>query len=483
MEQNIKNILEDLYSVDSNLRQHEDDLIKIIKTLLAARPKAEYDQAFKQELRAQLLEKFDQIKNQKKETNLKINFNYMNKFIYAVGGLLLIMIVVLPFFYKDKANIAQLGQTNLELGLQVAKMSDEAFGSLAASAPGNAAAPEGRGAAGAGYGGGSAAGGDVSKEMSGTIIAPAYYTYVYDGEEIVLENGQLPVYKKIKGLEAGNNLAAILQNTNFGNIDMSTFQNTHLRNFQISEDKNFGYSIYMDLYEGSMSIMENWEKWPQMETYTPLSINDVPDNQTLINMANQFLAEKKISLEHYGEPYISNEWRVFYDKRSAENLDYYIPEAMTVVYPQMIDGQVVYDEWGNRYGLNVGINIRQKRVSSVYGMTSQKYQSSNYDMETDVEKILKLASQGGNSYYYMDESAQKLEIKLGTPSYSYVQIWQYDKGASNQLFVPALVFPVINTPDDADYFYRENVVIPLAKDIIDQRLNPEYPDGPVQIMR
>lgn len=481
MDENIKNILNDLYSVDQNLRQHEKDLIEIIKTLLAARPEAKYDPNFKQELRAQLLAKFEQIKNKESVTNTKINFNNMNKLFYALGGLLLMVIVIMPFVYRDKVQLANINKINVQNGLQVAKLSDHAFGVLSSNS--ETTAPQrayGMGAGpaaeeNAGYGGGGVA---IDKAVSDTtMIAPSYYTYVYDGEEIILDSTKLPVYKKIKGLGAQENLAKILQGINFGNIDLNKFQNTQLRNFQISENKDFGYALFVDLYEGNISINENWEKWPQLQVYNPLKPSDMPDDQTLINMANQFLAEKNINIDQYGEPSVGDDWRL-YAARTEQGMDYYIPETVTVLYPQIIDGKVVYDEWGNKFGINVSINIRQNKVSAVYGMTNQNYQTSDYEMETDVSKILKLAEQGGTSPYYIEENAQKIEIKLDTPTYSYIQIWQYDGYSSSQLFVPALVFPIKEVPQ-ADYFYRKSVVIPLAKEMIDQRLNQDYPPSPI----
>lgn len=484
MNENIKNILEDIYSIDDSLRKHEKDLIKIIKTLLAAKPQAKYDEAFRQELRAELLDKFAELEEKQNKGFLKINSKVMNKLPYALGGLILGMLVLLPFVSQNNI-LPGSKQINIGLESEIAKLStNNAFGRLSSDSDASLAARNASTEQATGFGGGGGAStASFDKAVSSIIPVPIQYSYVYDGEELSLDNELLPVLKKIKGTEAQKSLAKILQNADFENIQMTSFSNSHLRNFQISEEEEYGYTLYVDLYEGMMSIMENWERWPQPEVMQTLSPNQVPDDQTLINIANKFLQEKKIDVSQYGEAYVDNNWKMYYDQRLAEGLDYYIPDSIGVIYPQMVDGKMVYDEWGTPYGMNVTVNIRYKKVSSVYNISTQKYQSSDYDMETDVSKIIKLAEQGGSYAYYQDENAQNFEIKLGTPTYSYVQIWQHDGRTSNQLFVPALIFPVTEKPDN-EYFFKENVVVPLAKDMVEQRLTPPvYPDQPVELLR
>ena len=91
-------------------------------------------------------------------------------------------------------------------------------------------------------------------------------------------------------------------------------------------------------------------------------------------------------------------------------------------------------------------------------------------METDVDRILALAGQGGTYYPVSENNNYKIvEIKIGTPHIAYVQTWIFEDNTNSQLLVPALIFPIINIPDEVQYFYKENVVVPLAKDIVSQR--------------
>jgi len=54
--------------------------------------------------------------------------------------------------------------------------------------------------------------------------------------------------------------------------------------------------------------------------------------------------------------------------------------------------------------------------------------------------------------------------------------WKYDETSrSNQiLFIPALVFPIKNLPAEG-YYYQKNIIVPLAKELLDQNEQPPYP--------
>lgn len=464
MDKNIKKILDDLYAIDSDLKKHEKELIDIIKKLIASKPNIKFDENFKIKLRAELLEKFSQIDNK------KINFNFMNKLTYAFGALVVLLLVLVPTFFKKPTQTANNKlTTNINFGLEMDQLGRNAFGKLASNdaiAPENTAVP-----AGMGGGGGIASSMPVDAKMI-MPYEPVVYKYVYEGDDFSVEGDQMAVLKKIKGLGSQADAAKILQNLNFDNINLSSLNNTKLRNFTIYEDKDYGYSANVDLYEGMISINEHWERWPiyREPIRDSIGINDVPSDDKLISMANKFLQDRNVSTEGYGDPVVDNSWRQNY-LRFENKADFMIPDVATVIYPSIIDGKEVYEEWGNVQGLRVSINLRYNKVNGMWNLTSNKYQSSLYDMETDVEKILDLASKGGY-YYSMPEQtdAKVVEIKLGTPHIVYMQTWQFADNISSQILVPALAFPITNIPDEAEYYYRENILVPLAKDIITQRM-------------
>ena len=481
MKENIKKILDDVYAVDNGLKKYEAELIEMIEKLLASKPAIKFNKSFQSKLRAELLEKFSQ------NNNKKINFNYMNnKLFYAFGALALVLLLIIPSLSPEGSFNKSAKTAKVNFDLQVKRVNKNAFGPLVAqntaTAGSETAYAIGRGGGG---GGGVAAAGDMATQGDSKLIypQPIEYKYVYAGEEFSLDNAQMEVLKKIKGSGSQNEIAQFLQNVNFDNISLESLDDPKLRNFTIYEDKEFGYSIYVDLYEGMISINETWERWPiyNYNTYLePLKIENIPGDDQLIAMANQFLNDYGISTDIYGEPRVDNSWREIYTRTEDKSMAY-VPDVMTVVYPLIIDGRESYEEWGGAMGLRVSINVRYNKVNNMWNLNNQKYQSSIYDMETDVNKILDLASRGGNYYYYyQDPNAQTVEITLGTPRLGYMQTWQYADNVSNELLVPALIFPVTNIPTGAEYFYRENVVIPLAKEIINQRM--QGGDLPVQIM-
>ena len=65
MEQHILDILNDLYELDSGLKEKEDELKKIIKELLSSKPVVEIDEEFKNNLKNELIKK---LKNKKKKS-------------------------------------------------------------------------------------------------------------------------------------------------------------------------------------------------------------------------------------------------------------------------------------------------------------------------------------------------------------------------------------------------------------------------------
>ena len=460
MDKNIKNILDDLYAIDKDLKKYEKDLIKIIEKLIAAKPNIKFDENFKSQLRTELLEKFSQTKNK------KFNFNFMNKITYTVGALALISIVLVPTLFKGNNNLLnrQLAN-NIDFGVEIDSLENSAFGVLKSH---QTDVSERSGTQFAGFGGG---GGMASSESK--MIAPhnpVIYNYIYDGEDFAVEENQMAVLKKIKGFGSQADAAGILQSLNFENIDLEALNNAKLRNFTLYEDKDFGYSVNVDLYEGMVTINEYWEKWNiyRQEPALSIKIDDIPADDVLISVANKFLQDFDVNMENYDQPKLEDSWRQHY-LRLENKVDFRAPDMVTVIYPLVIDEKEIYEEWGNKQGLRVSINLRNKRPSGVWGLSSNRYQSSLYDVETDTNRILDLASKGGVQQYPMD-NAKIIDIKIGTPYFGYVQSWHFEDNINSQLLVPALVFPVTNIPDEAEYFYRENVVVPLVKDIIDQRL-------------
>lgn len=237
-----------------------------------------------------------------------------------------------------------------------------------------------------------------------------------------------------------------------------------------------------------VSITENWKKWQTPDRLCAdevcfeqnrLKIDDIPDDQTLISLATEFLKDHNISLENYGIPYVQNFWQLEYQTVQDKSLAY-VPDIVSVIFPLKINGTEVYDEGGNKTGLMVPVNVRVKKVSGVYDLSALRFESSLYEAETDIKKLISIAENGGfRGGYYFAENQNQTEIELGTPVTAYVKIWQYEpqKAESQELIVPALIFPITKSPADVPYFFQQNIIVPIVKDVLENA----YPGGPIPL--
>lgn len=508
-------ILNELYELDPNLRTHEDKLKIILHQLLIHKPDIEINEQFKQELKKELLLRAKNLIIGTKNINntLMSNFSFSNllrSFSFTAAGLSLLIVVVAGGLYFSFSQQRVAG-TRLSLGTkpEIVSVSDRAFGKLvnqningemtqnlavgeekinsvssvtvgSASTEAPAVIADSKMAA-PGFGGG------------GGLIMPNPYSvsYVYKGEPLELDTQEIGVLRRIKNNTSASQLGSLLRNIDFGFLDVSKFTNIELQNLSFIENKDFGYGIYANLYDNSISISENWLKWPNPTSACQdqacfdsfrLSINDIPADEEVIAIANDFMQTYGVNLSGYGEPFVSNEWRVWYDQAENKN-DAYVPDVLQVTYPLQIDGSDVYDDSGNKNGLVINVNVRYKKVSGLWNLMAQNYEKSMYEAETNAEAILKIAQRGG-VYGWQWEGGSTVEVSLGTPTLHYIRMWNYQTGMieSDELYVPALVFPIIDNPNNAD-IYRKAVVVPLAKDLLQVDVGVPMPLAEPAVLR
>jgi hypothetical protein len=516
MPETLQKIIDELITLDPELKQYEKQLPEIIQSILSLKPEIKIDAIFKNELKNKLEEKMSQINNQ------KFNWNFMKKINYALGAVVMLLVLSVPLW------IYQQNDSPKASGLNISQLADGAFGQLsyadniqapyestslvsadAKALDGSISSTEDSAPSMAPMASGGSSAGSSGEMARTSLIAPdvmppyrpTYYQYVYQGDDFDLNETEMAVLKRLKG----QNAQANFDNLNLGLLDLASFGDSGLNNFNIIQDKKFGYSIYVNLVEGSISLSENWEKWYE-QNYLPREFksSDVPADATVIAMTDQFLAEHNINTDIYGEPEVQknfyNIMPMLKEDVIAEGVQvdvampdpgvattdskmaqiYPVSNSVSVVYPLMIDGKQVYDDWGNKQGLQLNINLEFNKVSSMYNLMSQNYQSSNYKMETDKDKIMKLLRFGSIYYYsnflefsgYPENQIDIIDIAVGTPKIEYVKTWQYKNNSSEELLVPALVFPILN-PEKTNDLYKKNVVIPLSQEIIDQAQNPE----------
>jgi hypothetical protein len=207
-----------------------------------------------------------------------------------------------------------------------------------------------------------------------------------------------------------------------------------------------------------------------------LKIGDIPADDVILGIAADFVRAHGIDLSKYGTPEVDNLWRQQYEQTPDKN-QYYIPDQIRVIYPLLVEGQPVYDESGGKSGLSIGVNIREKKVADIWGIQDQKYLKSSYPAVTDPAKITAYLENQGRMYTdWLPEGStvKTVDITLGTPEMGYVKMYNYENNMSEELIVPALIFPVTNVPA-GEVYYRNSVTVPLASDILEKALNQPNP--------
>jgi len=502
--QQIRAILDDLYAVDGNLRQYEKELEKIILKILEYKPEVEFDENFRLELRTRLLAEAERLKKVQPVYGEQFSVwrLFTGKFVYA-GILGTILILVAAGWFANKQGISNLTPTPKPqvVSFQKTTLKENAFGSLFSQGDGSATAQDlsaefGRGGGGSastpatpqsqslaapekmGLGNGGGGGVAISGQAGSSIGMPYYipeYKFVYKGGEFDLPGEKVEVLRRKTGLDGLGGLESILNTLGMGLIDLSSFGSLKLQNLTLSDESNLGYLVNIDFQNATISVSENWSYWEPFErdNIKQLQRSDIPPDEKLIEITNNFLRDHGVSTQNYGQPEVDNNFRVGIMEQAKTSADIalypYIQDVVQVIYPFLINGQMVYDESGNKNGLYVSINLKAMKVSGLGNLTSQSYESSIYDAQTDKQKIISAAENGGvygQSYYA--QNSKVVEVELGAPQLGYSNIWNYQNGKSTQLLVPALIFPITKVSSEISYFYQKNIIIPLAKEFFDR---------------
>ena len=516
-EDKLKYILEELYNFEPSLKEYQAQLVKIIKEMALAKPDTKFDQSFAYSLKLKILNESKELSEaqnlnnsstNKTQAKKLFNFTFMNKKIYITAGSLValsLLFVALINYYQpslkeDSALNKIIKSPSKEV--TISKLPAGAFGSLSDLSSNSAElSRSGMPVLGMGSSDGAAiaptaeanfAVNDilldkaVSSDMAiepigmGGMILPFYgFKYSYVGDPLELNDGISPVYRRVKSQgTVAKDLARTLRSFGFSDLNLSGFQNLQVTNLSLAEDKELGLLINFDFNEENVYIYENWRYWrnPERESCGGdsacwdrfrLTLNDIPGDNELISLANNFLQKHKISLDNYSTPRVDNNWREEYS-RTVSKADFYIPESISVVYPLLINGEEVRDQIGNFAGLRVNINVPKKAVHGLNGLFPYRYEASDYEMETSVDKVLQVVENGGwnQNFYIQEENVQILE--LGTPERAYVQLWRYDNISNNsdELLVPSLIFPIVSEPNTPYYFYQRYVIVPLVKEML-----------------
>lgn len=475
----IQKILEDLYLIDPSLKTHEAKLIALIEELVKSKPDTHFDASFARELKTKLLLQPVVAAKQSFWSSLA-----MPRFAYAGGALAIVLAVVVLVKQPTPGTQVQFGTT------EVNRVASHAFGSLGGdtktgiSAAGNMAESVSAPTMTYGRGGGTSSAAPMvamvaqdsamSAKMVAApgIMAPYYqYTFTYKGDALDLKDKTLDVFKRTKSANGDMGLAQALMGAPLNGINLRSFANAGLTSFELAENNSDGYSISVNLREGTIGINGGYNQiMPAIacdpngncggQQYKPLTLADMPTDKALIAITDQFVKDHGIDISSYGAAEVDNGWRAY----ATQGEQTYVPDAVSVRYPLRLNEATVYDQGANKFGISITVNVRENKVTGAWQIQNQDYQASSYEAETDAAHIIKVAEGGGNTgRYYFGGETKKVELELGTPERIYMMMWNYKDNVSSELYVPALRFPILNAPTT---MYQKDVIVPLAKDLI-----------------
>lgn len=443
----------------------------------------------------------------KKSVHSPFNFlGFLNDFAQALVIAAIIILLTISFIIvggqkrAEELRVAS-GQKYFDSlsGVQIVKKDKGFFGSLEFSSNGQSDSFDvrqeekvlGMGGMSGAYPGTGLVENDImvdSKDMS--MIYPMEifeYNYIYVGEDFNLLPEEVNVYRRNE-VDLSSQFTDLFSGKRVSFLDFKKFRNISINNLTINEDRDYGYSIHLGLKDGNFSLYKNWEKWPSIdklcrgydygcyESYR-LTINDFLSDEEIINITDNFLKEYGIPLGNYGSGEVQKYWMRDY-VLSQDKASFYLPDSISVVYPLKIEGAEVYEDSGEKTGLMVEVDMREKRVSGVYNLFHQYYESSSYSTERDRASILKIVKNGGlypwNAYYRDSVSVKTIDVQIGTPSIGIFRTWQYDESAMKgyEIYVPAYIFPVISESEPS-HFYKKNIVVPAVRDFFNnERVYP-----------
>jgi hypothetical protein len=461
MDTRIQNVLDDLFKIDPQFKAHEKELRTLVSELLLAKPDTHFDEHFAQKLRVDLLH----TKVKPKPVPTPYASFFVSRMFYGVLGSALTVLIAVPFTFVATQRVTSPEKDvvlnpfstasqvkDVESGLtpkqQISNKGINAFGKLALVPTSENVANQD-----------TAVAKDIApmstmapSSSSPTITArnaSSALSATYSGQKIELKDTQGKVFKRTKGIDSGKQLASTIKGSKFGLADLSTFGDFNLSTIELSENKPFGYTVSINFNDGIIAVNPQWQYWNTSKT-TPLEASEIPDDKTLVDIANAFVQKHTIDMNVYGKPLVRKD-----------------QGAVIVVYPLILDTKEVYEEGGVPFGLYIAIDAREKKVSSVTNLTSQTYDSSLYNLETNFDTVVRVAT---SSLAHNAVGASSTQVvSLGTPKAVLMHYWLYDEaqGTQNELFIPALSFPVSYEKNSTGM--PTSVVVPLVKDFLSKQ--------------
>lgn len=311
---------------------------------------------------------------------------------------------------------------------------------------------------------------------AGGDMPPHEYTrteYIYTGD-ITLPSGTVQVVQR---LNPTNKPSATAIPKGFADaiLNWSQLSSTQLTNVTVEEPSHSGYSVTIDFNQGMVNMYKKISAAERPDMYCSgedcyrqnrLQESDMLPNEEVLRIAQDFATEYGFDLTQYADPVVQDDWRMW-QAASTTPEDFYFPDQISVVFPLLINGTPVYEEYGMPHGMTMSVDVRLGVVASVFNYYASDYQERTYDAFTDAEKAAEVVK-FGSLYSWVDEQADVVEATLSEPTEAYMSYFRWDQETqqSTNLFVPALVFPIENVPEGT-MEHRRTIVLPLVQEVYD----------------
>lgn len=466
--------MEELYQLDPSLKEIAglEDIIRQLRD----HDSPVLDTATMADIRRRVLEY-----HAAKQHHSSDQFSMTYRILLAATGTLLIAVLVVgggaAYITYQQDGVTQVADRDISISLarHVTARGPEAFGSLGEiAAEEGLVRPSAAQAEMVGFGGGGTTPApELGAADSRMMIAPwptYQYAYTYAGDAIDVPAVQ-PVYKRVIDDAASQRLARAFGGTASGIIDLEQsyqLESVHLRGVGQS-----GTSVSINFDTGQASMYRYQEDEPSVQVDRSRPVTPLSDER-LLQLATEAITSFGVDPAAYGDPVIDTRWR---DQQEQSDAPVVPPDYQTVLFPITFDSEVVYERDGSfPTGVAVQIDQRRARVDSIWGVTAQQYESSEYTVVTDEERLRAMAEMGGmNAYRYAEgEEVNELVVTLGTPEVVYIQYTRYQEAErrSEELYVPVLRFPVVSIEESDDvqpWMYRpQYVTVPLIGEMVDE---------------
>ena len=467
MENNIKNILDELYKIDPNLREKEENLIKIIAEMIILKPNIKVNQNFKNELREKLYSQIVTKKYQK--TNNKPNIWQILTYIFGW-----VWIAAFSFIFINKDLILN----NEVVNTKISEKTDNKTSINTASLPLKTTKSE-------------------NKDIEIKKIDKLENKKI----ENITPKPKVKIENNIWSLETKDNLENIQNDISTSNLEnnipesdmaldsvqseqykvqwvfwstnslvqntakyvfswslndilksqmdvysqIKTKNNTFIENKDIdlthsnldslvySQNNENWYYITIDNKNNYIRIEKNYEYWKSQNS-EDLNLT----NEEILKTANDFLNTFKINTQNY--------WSWIIQKDSLES-NYNTQKEVT--YPFIIDWKkILLEDWSYKW-IKITVDLKENKVISMYWLDLNNYIKTLYDVENNEENILKSLNKNTTS----DDKNLEI-INLSNPKIEYISKYMSLNWVNKEYLIPAIIF---------EKQWSDKLIIPLVK--------------------